>query len=304
MKIKKILLLSAILTILGVGNIRAQGLGGLLGGDLGNTIGNLIEGVFSSSDISISDMAGEWQSTGPAVCFQGEGFLKKAGGAAAAAAIETKLSPYYEQYGLNNATLTIDQNGKFTLTCKAIRLNGTITQKAKAQPGVFDFNFTAMGMKLATVTTYVQKTSRSMDIMFDATKLKKLLTAVASFTGINIVKTISGILESYDGLAVGFHLNGVSTGNSENSGFSLGNILGGFGIGGSDNGQNDKESPAVNGNDKNNSNNSNNKTNNDNKTNNGNKGNSTNQNNSNANGNDTISSGLDLLRGILGGGRK
>lgn len=227
MKIAKSVVLAAILTIFGVNAANAQSLGNLLGGDLGNTIGNLIEGVFSSSNITVADMQGEWTSDGPAVCFQGEGFLKKAGGAAAAAAIETKLSPYYAQLGFNNATLTVDADANFTLTLKSIKLKGTITQAAGAEPGVFEFNFTVLGQKIAGVTTYVQKTSKTMDVMFDATKLKKLLSALSSFSGMKTIQAISSILDSYDGLCVGFHMSGGSTTTQSSSGFSLLDILSG-----------------------------------------------------------------------------
>lgn len=275
MKIKKLIFLAAFLTIFGINSSKAQGLGDILGGGLGNTLGNIIEGVFSSSNITIADMEGEWTSTGPAVCFQGEGFLKKAGGIAAAAAVETKLAPYYEQYGLNNATLTVNADGTFTLACKMIKLNGTITQAAGAEPGVFEFNFTALGIKLATVTTYVEKTSRSMDVMFDATKLKKLLTAVSQFSGIKVVQALSSILDSYDGLCVGFHFSGGKTQNDNSSnGFSLGSILNGLGT---------------------------NKTNTTNKTNKS----TTTDPDSSANGRQTgTGNGLDILRGILGGNKK
>lgn len=50
------------------------------GGD--NILGNLLEGVFSSSNITVRDMAGVWTANGPAVCFQSENFLKQAGGKA------------------------------------------------------------------------------------------------------------------------------------------------------------------------------------------------------------------------------
>lgn len=297
MKIKKIVVLAAVLTIFGLNSAKSQGLGDLLGGGLGNTIGNMLEGVFSSSNITIADMAGEWTANGPAVCFQGEGFLKKAGGVAAAAAIETKLAPYYEQYGLNNASLVIDNQGNFSLTCKMIKLSGTITRNEKAEPGVFEFNFTALGMKLATVTTYVQMTSRSMDVMFDATKLKKLLSAVGQFSGIQIVKTLTNILDSYEGLCVGFHMSGTraqnqngANGTGNGNGFSLGNILGGFGIGSGQSGTTN--------------NNNNNGTTDSNTNNNSNKTNENTENSNNGTTNDPLSSGLDLLRGILGGGRK
>lgn len=248
MKISKIFVLAIILTIFGSNNARSQGLSDLLGGNLGNTLSNLVEGVFSSSNITVADMAGDWQSTGPAVCFQSDNFLKKAGGIAAASAVEAKLAPYYEQYGLNNASLVVDKQGNFTLNLgKLVKLNGTITQDPKAQKGVFTFNFKALGMNISSMTTYVQKTSTSMDVMFDASKFKSLLSTIGQLSGISIVKTLSGILESYDGLCVGFNFKGNSSNSNSSifdsgvtpsspdsvsgSGFGLGNILNGLGIG-------------------------------------------------------------------------
>ena len=138
------------------------------GSGLGGTLGNLLEGVFSSSNISVADLAGTWKSSGPAVSFQGDNFLKKAGGVAAATAIESKLDPYFSQYGLNGAVLTVDNSGNFTLTVKKIKLQGTITETG--EKGIFNFNFKALGkVSMGSVKTYIQKTSNSMDVMFDAT---------------------------------------------------------------------------------------------------------------------------------------
>lgn len=286
MNFKRIALVAAVLTILGANPAKSQNLGDLLGGGLGNTLGNIIEGVFSSSNITLADLEGEWNATGPAVCFQGEGFLKKAGGVAAAAAVETKLAPYYEQYGLNNAELKINADGTFSLTCKMIKLSGNITQNADAQPGVFEFNFTALGMKLTSVTTYIEKTSKSMDVMFDATKFKKLLSTISQFSGITIVKTLSSILDSYDGMCVGFHFSGGKTTQTEESnGFSLGSILNGLG--------GNRDNSTTNGN--------NSKT--DKNTNTSN-GNSKNTQTGTENNNNSGTTGLDLLRGILGSGKK
>lgn len=293
MKNKKFAILVAFLTIFGLTTARAQslgdllgGLGDMLGGNSGSTIGNVLEGVFSSSNITIADMEGEWTSSGPAVCFQGEGFLKKAGGVAAAAAVETKLAPYYEQYGLNNATLTIDAQGNFQLVCKMIRLSGNITQAKGAEPGVFEFNFTALGMKLTSVTTYVQMTSRSMDVMFDATKLKKLLSAISQFSGIQVVKALSSILDSYDGLCVGFHFSGTKVNQNDSNGFGLGNILNGLGGGNSNRNSNTGKGTTNSGKSSTNSG----------------KG-TTNSGKSSTNNGNNSSTGLDLLRGILNGGK-
>jgi len=173
---------------------------------LGGILGNLLEGVFSSSNLTLADLQGDWLSSGPAVCFQSDNFLKNAGGLAAAAAVETKLQPYYKQYGLTGATLTIDQNANFVLRVKGIPLRGVIT--ATNEKGVFEFNFMAFGsIRLGTMKTYVQKTSRSMDVMFDSTKMIDLFSKISKFTGSKSLQTISSLLSSYDGLCVGFKLS-------------------------------------------------------------------------------------------------
>ncbi|MBD5386563.1 DUF4923 family protein [bacterium] len=176
------------------------------GSGLGGTLGNLLEGVFSSSNISVADLAGTWKSSGPAVSFQGDNFLKKAGGVAAATAIESKLDPYFSQYGLNGAVLTVDNSGNFTLTVKKIKLQGTITETG--EKGIFNFNFKALGkVSMGSVKTYIQKTSNSMDVMFDATKMMTIMTTVAKVTNVKSLSALSSILNSYDGLCVGFKMS-------------------------------------------------------------------------------------------------
>lgn len=173
------------------------------GSSTSSTLGNLIEGIFSSSNLTVADLTGNWTTKGPAVCFQGDSFLKKAGGVAAASALETKLQPYYTKYGLTGASLVINKDATFTLTIKKLKLSGTITEGK--EKGVFVFNFKVVNkVNIGKVNTYVQKTSKSMDVMFDATKLISIVNAVAKVSGISAAKTLSSLLNSYDGLCVGF----------------------------------------------------------------------------------------------------
>ena len=202
------IIIAAMVVILSCSNMtNAQNLKDLLGklggGSTSETVGNLLEGVFSSSNLKVQDLNGNWLATGPAVAFQGDNFLKQAGGKAASAAVETKLKPYYQKFGLTGATLIIDDSGNFELKIKKLTLKGTITETA--DKGVFEFNFKAAGkIKLGKVKTYVQKTSKTMDVMFDATKLMAIIDAVAKYSNISVAKTLSSLLNSYDGLCVGF----------------------------------------------------------------------------------------------------
>lgn len=215
MKKFKITLFCAFLSIFGANLANAQSILDLFGGDTGSTVTNILEGVFSSSNLTVSDLSGDWTATGPAVCFESENMLKKAGGIAAASVLETKLSPYYKQYGLTGANMVIQKDGSFTLTVKGVTLRGVLSQPANAAKGEFLATFTALGtIKLGSFKTYVQKTSSSMDVMFDATKLKTLLAGITKLSGNSLAKGVTSLLDSYDGLCVGFKfsLNGrVST---------------------------------------------------------------------------------------------
>ncbi len=195
---------------------------------LGDALGNMLQGVFSKSDLSVYDICGQWTSKGSAVSFQSDNFLQKAGGTAAAGVIESKINPYFEKLGLNNAVLTIEADSTFTLKAKKFTLNGSIKSNGD---GTFDFTFKALkSIKLGTVKTYVSKSGNNMDVMFDAKKLKNLISGIAKFTGISIAKTAASVLDSYDGLCVGFSMAKTGDvkmpeGYNNNSGSGIGGLL-------------------------------------------------------------------------------
>lgn len=181
--------------------------------DLGNTVSNAVEGLFTTDNLEVSDLVGEWTAEGSAVCFKGDNFLKKAGGAAAAGALESKIDPYFKKFGLVGSVLTVNSDGTFTLKAAKMTLSGNIT---KNDDGTFNFKFKAMGkVSLGSVKTYVQKGVSSLDVMFDATKLMELITKVANISGNSTAKTLGNLLNSYDGLCVGFGMK--QTGSVTNS---------------------------------------------------------------------------------------
>ncbi|MDE5887626.1 MAG: DUF4923 family protein [Muribaculaceae bacterium] len=216
MKIKTLLV--AFLLVCGI-SAQAQSISDILRGLGGNsgsgnstvsTVGNLLEGIFTRTDLTLADLVGEYQSAGPAVTFKSDNFLQKAGGVAGAAALETKLQPYYEQYGLTGMPLTIDGDGNFTLSVKGIKLSGVVTPGT--EKGTFIFNImVAKALKLGKFTAYVQKSGKNLDLMFDATKLKQLISTVAKFTGSKLASGLGTLLDSYDGACIGFQMNYTGT---------------------------------------------------------------------------------------------
>ncbi len=186
----------------------------ILGG-AGGALGNIVEGVFTKTDLTVADIVGEWTSTGSAVTFQSDNFLKKAGGSAAAGAVENQLDQYYSKFGLTGAVLKIDQDSTFTLTIKKLPIKGTLSVKSK---GVFNFNFSAGGiMKLGSMAAYVEKTPTGINVMFDADKIKKIMTLAASISGNKMVSAADKILKEYDGICIGFKMKGESASQGSSS---------------------------------------------------------------------------------------
>lgn len=185
------------------------------------TISNAVEGVLTNSNITITDMTGTWKSSGSAVCFKSENFLAKAGGIAAAATIEAKLNPYYQQYGLNQATFVIQQDGSFTMTVKRINVSGTIV-KNEADNN-FQFSFNVLGRPVMSVTAYCEKSPGKLNIMFDASKLMSLVQMLAQFTNNSMANTAVSLLDNYEGLCVGFALD--AQGGQISSGSGLGGLF-------------------------------------------------------------------------------
>lgn len=190
----------------GASNPLSNVLGGLGGNNGQSSATDAISGLISGllgGEASVESMAGTWTYTGPAVCFQSENFLQQAGGAAAAGTIEGKLKPYFSKLGLSKLTLTIDEQGNFTMQNGKMQLSGTVT---KEKDDTY-FNFTAMGkINLGKIRTYVTVAGSSMSVMFDVTKLVNVIKAMASVTNNASVSTVSSLLSSYDGICVGFKM--------------------------------------------------------------------------------------------------
>lgn len=191
-------------------NRAGQSSGNLTEG-ISDALNGIVNGIFTTSDLEVKDLAGTWVVQGSAVSFQSEEFLKRAGGNAAASMIEARIDPYFQNYGLTGAILTIKEDGSFSLKMKRMTLSGTVsrqeTQKGQARSGNFLFNFNKSGItSIGSVNTYVAKTPQGLDVMFDASRLQSILSSVATFTNNNTAKTLSELLNRYDGICIGFRL--------------------------------------------------------------------------------------------------
>ena len=178
---------------------------------------DIIEGVLSTSNLEVKDLAGVWTSTGSAVAFQSEDLLSQAGGVAMASTLESKINPYFTKYGIVGSVITIQTDGSFSMSLKKTTLKGKIV---KGENNKFILSFEAFGKNnLGNVNLYIQKTSTSMDLMFDASKLKTILSSIASLSKKSLGNSLNTFLNSYNGICIGFKMSktGKVEGESESS---------------------------------------------------------------------------------------
>lgn len=177
--------------------------------DILSKLGTVANNVLGSGKITIADLEGNWTYVEPAVEFKSDNLLKKAGGSVASTTIVDKLRPYYSTVGLDNMTLAVDSAATFKMALKKISFSGEITQGEN--DGEFVFNFKAIGkISAGSLNAYISKTATGqIKITFDVSKLISLVNTIASVTGNSSMKSVSSILNSYDGLTAGFVLKKV-----------------------------------------------------------------------------------------------
>ncbi len=165
-------------------------------------ITNLLGNLMASDKVELTDLTGTWNYSAPAVSFQSENLLQKAGGAAAATAAEDKIAPYYKIVGFTSMTLTIEADNTFTMKLKRGTFTGDIT---KDEDGNYTFNIKMVKkIKIGKMKTYITKSGNNLSIMFDVSKLATLIEKAGSISGNATVKSVSTILNSYDGICAGF----------------------------------------------------------------------------------------------------
>ena len=170
-----------------------------------DALGGFVNNVTANSKFTVDDLVGSWSYTSPAVSFQSENALKNIGGAGAATAVESKLEPYYTKLGFNKTTLTVAEDHTFTLKMGVLTLKGTVEKESKDSELVFNFN--AFGkISLGKVNAHATKSGSTLNLTFDATRMVQILTKVSSVLNSTAVNTLASLLNSYDGIYMGFKL--------------------------------------------------------------------------------------------------
>lgn len=177
------------------------------GGDGSTALSGLkgaVEGMIAKSDLTAADLVGDYKYSAPAVSLQSDNALQKLGGSAATGVIVDKLAPYYQKAGLTLMTATFREDGTCEFKVKKATVTGTYERN---ESGDFTFNFKAVKkIPLGKMNAHVEKIGKKLTLTFDASKLIKLVNAVASVSGQSSLQAAAKMLNSYDGLYAGFEL--------------------------------------------------------------------------------------------------
>lgn len=177
------------------------------GGDGSTALSGLkgaVEGMIAKSDLTAADLVGDYKYSAPAVSLQSDNALQKLGGSAATGVIVDKLAPYYQKAGLTSMTATFREDGTCEFKVKKATVTGTYERN---ESGDFTFNFKAVKkIPLGKMNAHVEKIGKKLTLTFDASKLIKLVNAVASVSGQSSLQAAAKMLYSYDGLYAGFEL--------------------------------------------------------------------------------------------------
>jgi len=191
---KKFIILA--IALLAAAGVQAQSIKDILSGVADAVTGN------AATENSI---IGKWTYSSPAVRFESDNLLAKAGGTLMTEKIETKLAAYYAKVGIRAGagTLSLAEDRSFAMTVGKRSLSGTYAFDASTR--VLELKFTAASsqMGLGTLKGEAYMSGGKLQIVFAADKMLSIIKGLASISSSSSLSAISSIAGQYDGMSLG-----------------------------------------------------------------------------------------------------
>lgn len=208
----KVLVLAAML--MGSASTNAQiNLGNILSGIAGkdgkgesseaSSASGLLSGLTSifskDKQASTENIVGTWEYSEPAITFESDNLLTKAGAGIASNKLEEKLQEQLSKIGIDKGafTITFNEDGTFTETFGEKSIKG----KWKVEDSKLNLVF---GQKAIPINT--QLNGNKLMIVTDATKILDLIKGIASKSSNSNIQTISTLMKGIDGMNAGLTL--------------------------------------------------------------------------------------------------
>lgn len=193
----KFLVLSVCFAVMGVMTANAQGLKDLLGGKLGDAVGDIVGGLTKQG----IDVTGTWVMSGSSCQFESDNLLKKAGGAVMADKLSGELDKLLEKIGIDKGDFSYTFNSDSTFTSKSKLGNKKGSYSVNAEESTLTLKYIG-GLMKSTCT--VKTSADEIQMLYDADKLKELITNIAGKSNINALELLGSLMEQYDGCMLGF----------------------------------------------------------------------------------------------------
>lgn len=179
-------------------------LGAVASSATSTTTNDLVSGitsVFSSSKQADKNcIVGTWEYSEPAIVFQSDNLLTKAGASLAAKKLESQLQTQLNKYGIKSGALTITFNsdGTFSQTLGTKTMNGQWKVKSSK------LYITYLGVRTIEITTQIS--GNKLQFVANANKLLALMKTMGSASSNTNIKTITSLMKSVNGMQAGITL--------------------------------------------------------------------------------------------------
>lgn len=173
--------------------------------DGGSLLGNLLSGLLGeSSTLSASDLVGTWNYTGSDCVFESESLLAKAGGAVAAAKVESEINTQLAKVGIKEGacSFTFNKDNTYSAQIGGRTISGNYTLDTANK--TIKMTYLA---GLASMTPHITKKNGKISLLIESDKLLTLVRGISALSNSASMKTVSTLLSNYDGLYIGMQLS-------------------------------------------------------------------------------------------------
>lgn len=196
------------LTLSGCGLIRtANAIGSIFGGrkkvktikKIVKIIGSVLGQFYDTT--TKKSLVGDWTYAEPAIQFETQSFLDKAGGVVASQTVADNIAPYFNILGFKQGNLSISLREDNTCT---------YTLGGKTYQGTYDYDDENKKITLKTPlfplpAAYISVAEDQMALTFDSSKILTLIQALGMVSKDQTpVSAVSTLASSYDGMKTGF----------------------------------------------------------------------------------------------------
>ena len=187
--------------------VEAQGLKGLLNAakDVADEVtdgkaSELLDKVTGTATELL--IVGTWNYTQPAMTFEGVDLLSNVAGEALAAKLSTKLQTAYNAVGIKqgSCSFTFNEDNTFSAVMGSRTLSGTYAYDTTTF--AITLNFDSKLLKLGTMTGYAYITASGLDLVFDCTRLVKMLTTLGA--KVSALSSVTSLMGNYNKANIGF----------------------------------------------------------------------------------------------------